>query len=84
MGMAQGTVIIDQVRCKGCQLCVNFCPQHVLVMEELQLNAKGYHPAKLDEADSHCTGCAICALVCPDACFTVFRATVPSRQPEYS
>lgn len=73
--MIRGTVTIDQGRCKGCNLCVVFCPQGVLALDTGTLNAKGYHPSVLAEADdgNHCTGCAICAVVCPDACFTVFR-----------
>lgn len=77
--MAKGTVIIDQSRCKGCSLCVTACPQNVLVMEETALNAKGYHPAILDESSGQCTGCGICAVICPDVCFTVYREPVKRR-----
>ena len=69
--MVKGTVVIDQNRCKGCTLCVTFCPQHVLSIDNTMLNAKGYHPALL--SDEGCTGCNICALICPDVCFTVYR-----------
>ncbi len=79
--MAKGTVIIDQARCKGCTLCVTACPQNVLIMEETVLNAKGYHPAVLNEAESECTGCGICAVICPDVCFTVYREPVKRRKP---
>ncbi len=69
--MIKGTVAIDQNRCKGCGLCVTFCPQNVLALEEELLNAKSFHPAHLISED--CTGCGVCALVCPDVCFTVYR-----------
>lgn len=71
--MIQGTVIIDQERCKGCDLCTRFCPQDVLHLDLTHLNAKGYHPAMLDESVKHCTGCAVCAVICPDVCITVLR-----------
>lgn len=71
--MTKGTVVIDQERCKGCNLCVTFCPQDVLILDPDHLNAKGYHPAMLVEDEKHCTGCSICAVVCPDVCFTVLR-----------
>lgn len=72
--MLKGTVVIDQSRCKGCNLCVQFCPQEVLVLDQERLNAKGYHPAKLAETtEASCTGCAVCSVVCPDVCFTVYR-----------
>ncbi|NDJ86560.1 MAG: 4Fe-4S dicluster domain-containing protein [Chloroflexi bacterium] len=71
--MAKGTIYIDQERCKGCSLCLSACPQNVIVMDNEVLNAKGYHPAVLSDADDKCTGCAICAVVCPDACISVYR-----------
>jgi len=69
--MLKGTVVIDQDRCKGCTLCVSFCPQQVLSIDNTILNDKGYHPAALSAKG--CTGCNICALICPDVCFTVYR-----------
>lgn len=75
--MIKGTVEIDQNRCKGCSLCVVFCPQHTLRIDEDHLNARGYHPVVL--AEENCTGCAVCALVCPDVCITVYREA-PKRQ----
>ncbi len=74
----KGTVVIASDRCKGCELCVHACPQHVLHLSS-GYNAKGYHPVILDESEKHCTGCAICAVVCPDVVFTVYRQ--PRRKP---
>jgi len=71
--MARGTVVIDQERCKGCELCTTVCPQDVLAMQLDWLNSRGYHPALLVDPDGKCTGCAICAVICPDICITVFR-----------
>ncbi len=78
--MAQGTVFIDEERCKGCTLCTTVCPQGVLVMDDSMLNAKGYHPALLVDPEGKCTGCAICAVICPDVCITVQRAPVKARE----
>ena len=68
----RGTVKIDIETCKGCELCVEACPQDSLVMSK-EINAKGYHYAVLIE--DNCTGCVNCALVCPDAVITVYRET---------
>ena len=68
----KGTVVIDGDRCKGCQLCVNVCPQSVLRLSD-QYNTHGYPVITLDEGAQSCTGCALSALVCPDVVFTVYR-----------
>ena len=68
----RGTVLIDVERCKGCELCVQACPQHVLHLGE-RYNARGYRSIILDSSAQACTGCGVCALVCPDVVFTVYR-----------
>lgn len=68
----RGTVKIDIETCKGCELCVEACPQDSLKMSK-EINNKGYHYAVL--VQDNCTGCVNCALVCPDAVITVYRET---------
>lgn len=68
----KGTVEIDIETCKGCELCIEACPQGSLEMSK-GINKKGYHYAVLIQ--DNCTGCINCALVCPDAVITVFRTT---------
>jgi len=58
-------------RCKGCGLCVSVCPPHVLALDETIVNALGYHPVRLTNAEA-CTSCALCARICPDAVFAVY------------
>lgn len=70
--MIKGTVIIQSERCKGCQLCIEACPQAVLRLSNAY-NSRGYRTVRLDEADRRCTGCAVCAVICPDNVFTVYR-----------
>jgi len=76
--MAKGIVVIDEDRCKGCGLCVTFCPQHVLRLAEGRFNPKGYTPVEVANPEA-CTGCATCALVCPDVVFTVYRQKRQSK-----
>ena len=66
-----GWIEVNDLFCKGCELCVEACPKDVIALDMNQLTSKGYHPARLI-ADG-CTGCAICAVICPDAAITVFR-----------
>lgn len=62
---------IAEERCKGCGLCVDVCPKHVLALDTSTVNRLGYHPVRLTDA-SLCTSCAFCARVCPDVVFSVF------------
>lgn len=65
-------ITIDENVCKGCELCVNACPKHIIALSGDKLNAKGYHPASVTDMDK-CTGCASCATMCPDCAITVER-----------
>jgi 2-oxoglutarate ferredoxin oxidoreductase subunit delta len=69
---------IASERCKGCELCVTACPQHVLELDSTIVNALGYHPVHLTDA-AGCTSCAFCARVCPDGVFTVYAPPKAAR-----
>ncbi len=59
----------DRQRCKGCGLCVLFCPMKVLRMSP-NLNAQGQpYPDMADEA--RCTTCGMCFRMCPDGAIEV-------------
>jgi 2-oxoglutarate ferredoxin oxidoreductase subunit delta len=51
--------------CKGCGICVAFCPREVLAIDE-----EGYPFVKDLGA---CTGCGWCEIRCPDFAITVER-----------
>lgn len=72
----KGWIEVNELYCKGCELCVSACPQHVLSVALERLTVKGYHPVTLSA--NGCTGCALCALVCPEAALTVYREA-PAR-----
>ncbi len=74
---AKGRIVVNESYCKGCELCVDACPQHVMGLAPERITAKGYHPAELNAEG--CTGCAICAIVCPEAAITVYREAAKVR-----
>ena len=67
----KGYIEIDQELCKGCEICITFCPKHI-ISRSTKVNAAGYCPASFN-SDSECTGCAICAVVCPEVAIEVYR-----------
>jgi 2-oxoglutarate ferredoxin oxidoreductase subunit delta len=69
---AKGYIVVNELYCKACGLCVEDCPHDVLALDMDHLTPKGYHPAHMVNPEA-CTGCGICATVCPDAAITVYR-----------
>ncbi len=67
----KGRIEIDQEFCKGCEICIHFCPKDAICPSK-QLNPSGYLPAVYND-NGKCTGCAICALVCPEAVIEVYH-----------
>lgn len=74
MARIQGAVVVDSERCKGCELCVHTCLQHVLGMSA-DMNSKGYHYAYMENPEK-CTGCTNCGIICPDGVISVYRTKV--------
>jgi len=68
--MALVTISIEY--CKGCGLCVDFCPQDIMQLDTQVTTQKGYHPAMCTDQES-CTACLSCALMCPDVAITIER-----------
>lgn len=70
--MALGKVSFDYELCKGCNLCVVYCPVNILELDKEKTNSKGYNVVKVLDPEK-CIGCAFCALMCPDSVITVYR-----------
>ena len=64
-----GHIEIDGERCKGCTLCIEYCPKKCISLSEA-LNLKGYFVAAFDAA-GECSACGNCALMCPDVAIEV-------------
>lgn len=71
-----GQVYLIPDRCKGCELCVHFCPQGVLETST-ERNVKGYHyPSVVKDKENDCVHCEFCTLICSE--FAIF--TLPFLQ----
>lgn len=60
---------INKDRCKGCGLCIVFCPKKNLRAGS-SLNNAGIFPVEII-SEEECTGCGICYLMCPDVCIEI-------------
>lgn len=56
-------VTIDGAWCKGCGICVHFCPKKVLSLTRLG-------KCQIEKPDA-CIGCMLCELRCPDLAIRV-------------
>ena len=68
----KGLITIDPERCKGCLLCIEFCPKKAIFLTD-KLNVKGYFFADFEE-EKGCTGCATCAVMCPEIAIEVYKS----------
>lgn len=72
----RGQVFLIPERCKGCQMCVEFCPQQVLRMSS-RMNSRGYHYLEIAPGkENACVHCEFCMMVCPE--FAIFTLEVDS------
>jgi 2-oxoglutarate ferredoxin oxidoreductase subunit delta len=67
----RGLVVIRADRCKGCALCVEFCPTNALALSA-EFTAKGYHPPEFIDPEA-CSGCDLCGMYCPDFAIYGYR-----------
>ncbi len=56
------TIALNEEFCKGCEICVEICPNKCLEM-------KGFYPVVKDI--NLCSKCMLCELECPDFAITI-------------
>jgi len=66
---------IDDDLCKGCEICIAFCPLKVFANSD-RLNRKGYYvPVVVDE--EACSACRLCELLCPEFAILIQKEKAP-------
>ncbi len=68
---------IDENLCKGCNICIEFCPLKVFESSD-KLTRRGYYvPAVVRETD--CNECGICDMLCPDFAIILIKERRKNR-----
>lgn len=55
--ISYGKLVINSEWCKGCGICIAFCPKKVLYLENEKVNVNDIEK---------CNQCGMCELRCPD------------------
>lgn len=63
-GKTKWDVEINDDLCKGCEICIEFCPLTIFGSSE-KLNRAGYYVPVILRPDA-CNGCRFCELLCPE------------------
>lgn len=55
---------VNEEWCKGCGICVAFCPKSVLVLNMTKVKVND---------ESKCIGCGLCERLCPDYAISLVK-----------
>jgi 2-oxoglutarate ferredoxin oxidoreductase subunit delta len=70
-------ILVDDEKCRGCGLCIVFCPRQVLAAST-RFNHDGLSPVE-QQYPERCIGCATCALMCPHVAIILVERTSRER-----
>jgi 2-oxoglutarate ferredoxin oxidoreductase subunit delta len=64
-------ISVNPEKCKSCELCLDVCPHHLVVMSKTLNSKGGYFASQINE--EKCTGCKLCAIMCPFSAISVYK-----------
>lgn len=70
MGNTPPRIEINEIYCKGCYICIEFCPTQVLEMKGVVVSVKNLEA---------CIACMQCELRCPDFAIKVTDMAQPGK-----
>ena len=71
METGKGEIVINELFCKGCNYCVEYCPKGCIIIGD-RFSAQGYQlPIFVNKEE--CTACTICGKMCPDSAIDVYK-----------
>ena len=71
-------IVIDRLWCKGCNICVDYCPVDSLKMIDATDKWEGSE-AVVKDVDT-CTGCMLCEVHCPDFAIEIYKPEKVKKQ----
>jgi 2-oxoglutarate ferredoxin oxidoreductase subunit delta len=77
--MAKGEIIILEDTCKGCALCVEYCPKGCIQIAKDKFTRSG---ALLPEFinPGECSACGTCGNMCPDFAIEVYKFVTENEE----
>lgn len=76
--MDMSRIVIADDLCRGCGLCVAFCPRNTLRLAA-RFNRDGLRPVEYVDPDL-CVGCGTCATMCPHVAIVRVERTEKARE----
>ena len=70
--MAKGEIIILEDSCKGCALCVEYCPKGCIQISKDRFAPSGALLPEFANAEE-CSACRTCGNMCPDFAIEVYK-----------
>lgn len=69
--MTRGEIVIDEIYCRGCGYCADFCPKKCITLGD-SYTREGYRLSCFVNPGD-CTACGICGFMCPHHAIEVYK-----------